>query len=192
MRSSMEARQLISRGWVLLVVLSSGCVTTHPWLTSSEHHGANTVSEVNAIWEGHIRVTQDTVNGGRPLPGLAGRLYLFGPDLGHTKKGNGTVTVDLFDTSNPQPGVRPRHLERWEFDQVSLGRLLKKDKIGWGYTLFLPWPAYRPDITHVRLNAFYTPANGAPVYGEPASIALQNQANLTQTRQVGAKSAPGS
>lgn len=162
-----------------LCLLVPGCVTTGPWLGSGESAG---VSQVATTWEGRIHVTQDTVNGGRPLPGLAGRLYLFGPDLGFTQKGSGTVTVDLYDTSNPQ--VPPKHLDRFAFDPATLDKLLRKDKIGWGYTLFLPLPMYRPDITHVRLNACYSPPQGSPLYAEPASISLRNQANLTQTRHV--------
>lgn len=174
----MEARLLSAAAVCLLI---SGCVTTQSWFCEPS---APAVSEVNAIWEGRLLVTQDTVNGGRPLPGLAGRLYLFAMDQGTPLKCNGTVRVDVYDTTHCQPGAAPPIVGRFEFDQVSLAKLLRKDKIGWGYTLFLPWPDYRPEIAHVRLNVCYMPVNGSPLYAEPASIALNNQANLVQTRQV--------
>lgn len=174
-------------GWfvLLLAPLVFGCVTTQSFLGSE--CGCGPVSQVAVTWESRMQVTQDSVNGGRPLPGLAGRMYLFGPDLGFTQKGNGTVTVDLFDTSACVPGqaqAEPKHLERWQFDAVSLNKLLRKDKIGWGYTLFLPWPTYKPEITRVRLNVCYLPASGTPLYAEPASLNLGTRANLTQTSQV--------
>src|SRR5437867_11762780 len=101
-----------------LVLLLPGCVTTQSWFAQSE--AAPAISQVAMNWEGRILVTQDSVNGGRPLPGLAGRLYLFGTDMGIPQKGDGIVAVDLYDVSNNQPGVQPKHLERWQFDNTSL------------------------------------------------------------------------
>src|SRR5947209_2007435 len=92
-----------------VVLLAAGCVTTQPWI--SNHEPAAAVCQVHSIWEGHIRTTQDVVNGGRPLPGLAGRLYLFGPEFGKPEKGDGKVAVDLYDASNTQPGAKPKHIE---------------------------------------------------------------------------------
>src|SRR5262249_541613 len=37
-----------------------------------------------------------------------------------------------------------------------------------GYTLFLPWSRYSPDITKVRLKVRYQPPNGAPLFTENA------------------------
>ena len=165
-----------------LLLLTPGCVTTQSWVNSPEP--APSVCQVHTYWEGRIQVTQDVVNGGRPLPGLAGRLYLFGTEIKFPEKGDGSVVVDLYDASNTQPGIQPKHIERWQFDAGNLNKLLRKDKIGWGYTLFLPWPNYTPDITRVQLNVCYTPAKGNPLYAPPSTISLRNQATLTQTRQI--------
>ena len=176
-------RMLKSRAFTLaLLLLSSGCVTTQSWVNNAEP--ASGICQVHTYWESRIQVTQDVVNGGRPLPGLAGRLYLFGPEIKFPEKGDGTVVVDLFDVSNSQPGAQPKHTEHWQFDAGNLKLLLRKDKIGWGYTLFLPWPNYTPDIQRVQLNVCYTPAKGNPLYAPPSTISLHNQATLTQSRQI--------
>jgi hypothetical protein len=168
---------------VALVLLATGCVTTQPWTSSNET--APAVCQVHGFWDGRIQETQDIVNGGQPLRGLAGRVYLFGPQFGvPVKGGDGTIAVDLYDVSNTQPGAQPKRLERWQFDAANLNNLLRKDKIGWGYTLFLPWSTITPDISRIQLNVCYTPAKGTPLYGEPTPISLRNQATLTQTRQV--------
>src|SRR5262249_19841415 len=54
----------------------------------------------------------------------------------------------------------------------TLRRLLKKDRIGWGYTLFLPWSTYRPEVTQVRLRVCYQPAQGSPIYAAESSTSL--------------------
>jgi hypothetical protein len=182
----MDARPWARRIWSLpLWLLLPGCVTTLPWIGNHEA-GANSVSQVAVNWESRIFVTQDSVNGGRPLIGLAGRLYLFDDNL-KLQKGDGRVSVDLFDAGNTQPGAQPKRLERWELDQASLSKLLRKDPVGWGYTLFLPWGTYRPDIARVQMTVCYTPAKGMPIYADPAMVSLRSEAHLTQTRQVPAQ-----
>jgi hypothetical protein len=172
-------------GIVLALALTApGCVTTMPWTPSQE--AAPAVCQVHTFWDGRIQVPQDVVNGGRPLPGLAGRLYLFGQEFGIPLKGDGSVAVDLYDISSVPPGVEPKRLERWQMDAGTMAKLLRRDKIGWGYTVFLPWSTYSPDIKRVRLNICYTPAKGTPIYAEPATISLHNQVSATQTRQVAA------
>jgi hypothetical protein len=113
--------------------------------------------------------TLDPVNGGAPLGGLAGRMYLFGPDLPGTKElpmaGDGKVIVDLYDDRPMAAGGQPVALERWEFPPEVLRLLLRKDVIGWGYTVFLPWvKTYRPDITQVHVRVCYVPHDAAPLY----------------------------
>ena len=36
--------------------------------------------------------------------------------------------------------------------------------------LFLPWPTYRADVTHVRIAARYEPEHGFPIYAPEAKI----------------------
>ncbi len=181
--SGPSPRRYKSRGLALaLLLLASGCVTTQSWINTPE--SSTGVCQVHTYWESRIQVTQDVVNGGRPLPGLAGRLYLFGPEIKFPEKGDGSVVVDLYDLSGAPPGAQGKHINHWQLDSGNLSKLLRKDKIGWGYTLFLPWPEYTPAVTRVQLNVAYTPAKGNPLYAPPSTISLQNQATLTQSRQL--------
>jgi hypothetical protein len=176
---------LIAAAGTTAAILSTGCVTTQPWVANKDAAATPAICEAHAFWDARTQVTQDVVNGGRPLPGLAGRLYLFGPDLGLPVKGDGTVAVDLYDVSKtPQPGQEPKRLERWQFDAITLNKLLRKDKIGWGYTLFLPSSTLTPEITRVQLKLCYTPPKGTPLYPEPTTLSLHNQLSFNQTRQI--------
>jgi hypothetical protein len=142
------------------------------------------VWQADSCWDNRIQVTQDVVNGGQ-LPGLVGRLYLFGEEFGIPLKAEGgSVAIDLYDMTHVPPGTSPKRLERWEIDADTMAKLLRRDKIGWGYSLFLPWSTYRPEITHVRLNICYTPAKGTPVYAEPALVTLRNDAPTEQVQRV--------
>jgi hypothetical protein len=166
----------------MLLLVSPGCVNTQPWIAKEEPSPG--ICQIHAFWDNQVRVTQDVANKGQPLPGLAGRLYLMGPEFGKTEKGDGSVTVDMYDITSAQPGTQPRHLERWQLDNGNLAKLFRKDKIGWGYTLFLPLSPYSPEIQRVELKVCYAPAKGTPVYAEPTPLSLHNQLTFSQTRQL--------
>ena len=52
---------------------------------------------------------------------------------------------------------------------MALRKFLKKDTVGWGYTMFLPWGSCQPDVTKVHLTCRYDPAGG----GQPLFAAVQ-------------------
>ena len=99
-------------------------------------------------------------------------MYLFGEGHDCPLIGDGCVVVDLYETL---PGVVTSEvpLEEWRFDRDTLKRLLRRDAVGWGYTLFLPWGTYRPDLSHVEIRVRYEPVKGLPLYAEPCSVVLQ-------------------
>ena len=146
---------------------------------------------MHTTWENHVVVTQDVVNNGRPLVGLGGRVYLFGQELGHPVPGDGMAIIEAADATHANAQTKPQLIERWEIDAETLKRLLRKDMIGWGYSLFLPWQTYRPDITKVQLQVRYVPAKGGlPLFSPPSVITLRNetpQVTMTQ-REVPASS----
>ena len=135
-------------------------------------HG--TVCQVVTTWNHQIVHAPDPVHGGAPTPGLMGRLYLFGQEISSPLVEEGSVVVDLYDDSNPNSGETRPPLEEWRLDPETLKRLLKRDMIGWGYTLFLPWGTYKPDIGLVHLKICYQPAKGTPMYAESGALTLEN------------------
>jgi hypothetical protein len=88
--------------------------------------------------------------------------------------GDGSLEVLLFDETNG-PAVQK---ETWKIEPVTFKSLLRKDIIGWGYTVFLPWTTYQPEMTHLRLKLCYLPAKGAPIYFE-SPVTMDNLRTVT-------------
>lgn len=167
-----------------LLSLGAGCVTTSTALRPKElAPPPQSAFQVHATWENRVLMTQDVVNNGKPLLGLGGRLYLFGQELSHPVSGDGMAIVEVADVTYANAQTKPQLLERWEIDADTLKRLMRKDMIGWGYTLFLPWQTYRPDITKVQLQVRYVPAKGLPLFSPPSVIALRNEAPAVTVSQ---------
>ena len=56
-----------------------------------------------------------------------------------------------------------------------LGSYLKKDIVGWGSTLALPWSKCTPDVDKIHVRCRYKPKSGAPLFSESAvTIAREN------------------
>src|SRR5581483_2732937 len=118
--------------------------------------------QVVTTWSHKVQYAPDTVHNGAPMPGFVGRMYLFGEQVDFPQVGDGGLTVELYDDTAAQSGGT--RIEVWNIDKVTLKRLLKKDTFGWGYTLFLPWSTYRPDLTRVHLTVQYAPDKGTPIF----------------------------
>ena len=123
-------------------------------------------------WSNKVHYAPDTVNGGVPTPGLVGRLYLFGDRIDYPLVGDGSLIVDLYNDTSGTPAEQP--LERWHIDADTMQRLLRRDTIGWGYTLFLPWSSCKPEITRVRLTARFDPRHGSPLFAPTSTVTLEH------------------
>jgi hypothetical protein len=178
-----------------LLALVAGCVTP-PGPQKSADAAAppkGTACQVVPIWNNQVAFIPDPTQRGAPAPGLAGRIYLFGQELGTPMTTDGTLVVELYDETPPPEqrrraaDGRPLPLEVWQFDKDTLKRLLCKDAFGWGYTVFLPWANYRPDIMQVRLRTCYTTPQGIPLYSEGDPLALSSggeTGQITVTQSV--------
>jgi hypothetical protein len=176
--------KLGSAGLALAALSLAGCVTTQSWFRPKEAPPpVGPVLQVQAAWENKVMVTQDIVNNGTPLVGIAGRLYLFGQEAGHPLLGEGSAVIDLYDVTPETTQGAPKLLERWEVDRETLRRLARKDMIGWGYTLFLPWNTHRPEINRVQLQVRYLPDKGLPLYSRANTVALRGDPAITATSQ---------
>jgi len=148
---------------LLLAALAAGCATTEEYFARAKDPQAG-VGQIVCAWENAVRFVPDPARQGAPNPGLAGRLYLFDQDLANLLEGDGSASVYLFDETDGPPVMK----EVWKFNTQELKRLSRKDGYGNGYTLFLPWATYRPEISKVRLRVEYQPAKGSPHYTEDA------------------------
>ena len=90
------------------------------------------------------------------MPVLVGRVFLFGPDMAVPYLGDGSLIVDLYDSSpHHGPDTEPKLIDELRIDPESLKKFAKKDMIGEGYTIIFPWYSYRMDISHVYIIMRY-------------------------------------
>jgi hypothetical protein len=128
-------------------------------------------------WQPRIAQLPDPARHGAMGSGLVGQMFLFGGPHLQFVEANGTLTVDLIDDS-PRPAGQPAAKpERWQFTKETLRKLKTVDEtFGKSYVLFLPWPAYKPDITRVRISARYDPEFGDTLYASPSVITIDTSA----------------
>jgi hypothetical protein len=129
---------------------------------------------VVATWNPQVVFTPDPTHGGTPTPGLASRVFLFGPQARVPVMGDGRLEIALYLRSPTTGKIADKPLEVWNIDKDTLKRVEKKDAFGWGYTLFLPWSTYKPEYTHVDMRLAYVPIKkGAfPLYADAAPLTL--------------------
>lgn len=148
----------------------TGCVTL-PTAESILHPNREVACQIVTTWQPEVIFTPDPANGGRSTPGIGGRLYLFGSEIGKPLKGKGSLVVDLYDVSGNK-GPDPIHLEQWQIDPATLSRLGKLDPIGFGYTLYLPWGTCSEEVNRVQLKVKYQPVQGYPLYTDSGPITM--------------------
>jgi hypothetical protein len=163
-----------------LTLCFAGCVSTGSFVLPGLDKLGATPSEVVVAWNPEILFRPDPANRGAPTPGLGGRMYLFGEGTDCPLTGDGCLVVDLYEDMTTNASVP---LEEWRIDRDTLKRLLRRDAVGWGYTLFLPWGTYNPQIKQVQLRLRYEPPKGAPLYAESSSVVF-HKVNVTSSSTV--------
>lgn len=129
------------------------------------------VAEIGVAWQNYVAYLPDPTKDGKMSPGLAGDVFLFGPGLKKVSA-NGVLTVDLYDETKGT-GENAPLVERWQFDKETLKSLVTHDEmLGRKYTIFLPWPDYKPSSNKVRLKVKYEPVTGHPLYALDAQVTL--------------------
>jgi hypothetical protein len=168
----------ILRWAVLLALACSGCVTTMPEtaLAPNEPPPCRELPcQIVTWWQPQVRFSPDPARHGANNAGLAGRVYLFGQDMSFPLIADGALVIDLYDETSNQPVL----LEEWKFDKETLKKQARRDAVGWGYTVFLPWGTYRPEISKVWLKARFEPLQGLPLYAPDSHVTLANQGAMS-------------
>jgi len=165
-----------------LISSLAGCVTMDSFLNVAGE-APDIPCQVVATWNPGVVKTPDPTHDGELTPGLVGRIYLFGSEIGAPLIGDGSLVVALYDdTAGPAAPGAPA-LEQWQIDRDTLKRLQRRDAIGGGYTVFLPWGTYKPEINRVHLKVRYIPPKGVPLYAAGSPITL-GEPELTKKTTV--------
>jgi hypothetical protein len=155
------------------LLLTSGCAAvSDSILPGGDGPPTGKVAQVSAIWHNEVIRSPDQANKGQMIPGLAGKIYLFGPNSGQPLASNGILVVDLYDPSRKGPNGGPMPVSHWELTKEMQAKCLQHDMIGWGYVLMLPWLEYRPEMKEVVLKVHYEEPKALPIYSEPSRIAF--------------------
>jgi len=156
----------------MAVMASCGCVLTHSHFMMNK--AAPQPATVVATWSNRVSYVPDPANNGLPTAGIAGRVYFFTETPNYPVSVDGSIVVDLYDDTPRNGQTASTHLEQWRFDPATLSRLYKKDMIGMGYTLFLPWGTYRNDIKNIHLAVKFEPVNGTPLYAPVSPLVVEH------------------
>jgi hypothetical protein len=157
------------------VILESGTLSTPPELPPEP------VNEVLTIWDPSIRLVANSVNNGEPLPGLAGRIYLMNETVRRMVDARGSIWVVIRDTTNG--ASNGQYAVKCEFKELDLRRMKRTDKVGDGYTVFVPWETYRPDIKQIEVQVCYAPRGGSHHYGAPEKVTLRADSHVQIDRR---------
>jgi hypothetical protein len=162
--------------WIAVFLAAApGCSFLNPFETKGPDLPPPSVDEMQAFCYDAIRFVKDSENGKRPLPGLVGKAWLFsGSEKRLPVEANGSICAELYDVT---AGTQPRKLADWTFDKETLKLLKQSDKIGLGYTLFLPWETYTPEIKNVEVRLWYVEPGKQPRYADQQVIALKSPAD---------------
>jgi hypothetical protein len=128
------------------------------------------------MWLDGVDVKPDSMQGGVLVPGFAGRIYFMrtrqGDEKGETVAVSGPIVIQAYLVQTQNQTVP---LEQWTIQPEHLPLLLKRDMGGWGYSVWLPWNTYSPEIRQVRLIVFYQEKGQAvPVRSEAMPIRIQD------------------
>jgi hypothetical protein len=147
-----------------------GCVPLDSCLRPSSRAPVGQVVEVAAVWKPEVFFASDLTNCKRP--GLAGHIYLLGPNS-LPVAADGPIQVALYNDDAPHGDGPEAPLEMWILAAEDLPQFLRKDLIGWNYFVALPWTTYHPAIHHIHLTVCYRSKAGPPLTTESGPITLQ-------------------
>lgn len=141
---------------------------------------------VVSTWDPKVAYAPDASRGGAVMPGLVGRVFLFGPDMAVPYLGDGRMVIDLFDATPRGSGVEPKVTDHFEIDPNALRQLANTDVFGEGYSIFFPWFNYHPDVSRVYLQLAYIAPDGEKYFHQSGTFNVDH----AQTKEIIKKGMP--
>lgn len=140
-------------------------------------------SRLVAVWDPHITFAPDSTRGGDPVPGLVGRLWIFGPDVKEPIEPDGELIVGVWDQSPKTSDGASKLLEVWHIDREASKKFRKVDMWGSGYSLFLPWQKYNVDLKQVNVQVRFNGADGRNLVAPSQVLNLDHSATLQRAAE---------
>lgn len=167
------ARTISALGAACVLFVAAGCHLLEKCSDFAVLTPREPVGSVVMAFEPFISVADDTIHPGGQIPGLLGQVWLFTDEGKKTIPARGGIEAELFDMTHAAAGKLPERLAEWTFHPKDLRRLKREDKIGIGYTLFLPWEKYDPSIKKVQLRLAYVDEHGVRHTPAPSTLVLR-------------------
>ncbi|MCE9530041.1 MAG: hypothetical protein K8T89_02715 [Planctomycetes bacterium] len=176
-------RRTALAGMACAALAPLGCFALGKTSIHKEEPKAGQQGRLVSAWENKIVYAPDASRGGETIPGLTGRVYLFGPDLNAPYLGDGKLLIDLFDATPHGQGAPPKMIEHYIYPADVLQKLTKKDVFGDGYTLFLPWATYRPDISHIYILMRYDTVKGEQFFHQSGTFSVDHGETVERVKK---------
>jgi hypothetical protein len=176
-------RQFVSAVFACGVAATTGCLSFDKATVSISGAAVdeNKVLQVTPIWASGVVVQPDPSRRGAPTPGFAARLYCFGRDQGYPVEADGSFTVYLYDDPE-KAAANGTALEIWHLDPDTMQTLYKKDALGAGYNLWLPWSTFRRDLRQVCFVVHYQPKIGREIWSQHIVVPLDPNNTTPQVK----------
>jgi hypothetical protein len=182
LRKQQVTRRGALAGFAVAALAPIGCLKH---LVSKEQAApAPPQGRVVSTWDKRVAFAPDAHHGGAIIPGVVGRVYLFGPDMAYPYVGDGEMRLDLWDSTPRGPNSQPKQMEHYIISPEVLKQFAKKDVIGEGYSVFFPWPTYRQDVKQIYITILYTSAAGEKYFHQSGTFAVDHT-ETTERAQKG-------
>ena len=139
-------------------------------------------ARLTAAWNNKVMYAPDPTHGGDPVPGLLVRLWIFGPDTKDALTVPGELIIGLWDNTPKAAGAQPVLQEVWHIDTETVEKFRRKDIIGDGFTLFLPWSKYHVDLKQVNVVARFNGTDGRNLVSTPERLTIDHAATLQRAQ----------
>jgi hypothetical protein len=129
------------------------------------------IVQVHCFWNKQLMLVNQGESGARPLAGISGRVYFFGQEVKYPYAAQGNCRMVAEITYKGLDGkTQP---VRYEFQKREMDAVLSRDSLGWGYTVPLPMPWYRPGIKEVAIKVTFLPEAGGSIVSGTSQFNLE-------------------
>lgn len=176
------SRRAMLTGMAMAAFAPVACLSKH-FARKEEAKPVAQQGRLVSAWENKVTYAPDTSRGGAVFPGLNCRVYLFGPDMAVPIVGDGMLRVTFHEASRKSGSGEGKITDIVDISPESLRLFVKRDFVGDGYTIFIPWFNYRPEISDVFILLEYHAANGEVLRHQSGTFTVDHSETKERTRK---------